>query len=194
MSPRTEKQFEEIRIEKKQLIFNAALTLFADNGYHSTSISQIAKQANVSKGLIYNYFDSKEDLLKIIIDNGINEMFKNFDINKDGIIEISEMKYYLEKTFESLKTNRRFWKFYFQISVQADAQLIIKEKIETMLAPIMIMIISFFEKQGFEDPETEAYVFGALMDGVGMDYVFQPDLIPIDKIKDNIINKYCRTV
>ena len=39
---------------------------------------------------------------------------------------------------------------------------------------------------------TEAMLFGSLMDGVAMDYVFTPDLIPIDKMKDAIIKRYCK--
>ncbi|HRW21852.1 MAG TPA: helix-turn-helix domain-containing protein, partial [Bacteroidales bacterium] len=63
MSPRTPEQFEEIRLSKHKLILDTAMKLFASSGYHNTSISKIAKEAGISKGLIYNYFDSKEDLL-----------------------------------------------------------------------------------------------------------------------------------
>ena len=73
MSPRTEKQFEEIRVSKKALIQETALELFATKGYHSTSISMIARTAGISKGLLYNYYESKEDLL--------NEMLSSHDRN-----------------------------------------------------------------------------------------------------------------
>ncbi|PLX21155.1 MAG: hypothetical protein C0599_08290 [Salinivirgaceae bacterium] len=55
---------------KKEKIVDAAITLFGENGFHNTSISQIAKNAGVSKGLMYNYFESKEELLKYIFDMG----------------------------------------------------------------------------------------------------------------------------
>ena len=64
MSPRTKQQFEDIREEKRSLIMKVALELFAEEGYHNTSISKIASRAGISKGLLYNYFDSKEDLIK----------------------------------------------------------------------------------------------------------------------------------
>ncbi|HET6559885.1 MAG TPA: TetR/AcrR family transcriptional regulator, partial [Prolixibacteraceae bacterium] len=65
--PRTTVQFEAIREEKRKLILETALELFAENGYHGTSISHITKKAGISKGLLYNYFVSKEDVLKNII-------------------------------------------------------------------------------------------------------------------------------
>lgn len=46
----------------KDKILQAALALFAEKGFHTTSVSQIAEAAGVSKGLTYNYFESKEKL------------------------------------------------------------------------------------------------------------------------------------
>src|SRR5660397_145107 len=86
MSPRSAKQFKEIRKEKKDLIMEVALELFAENGFHATSISQIAKKAGISKGLPYNYFESKKELLDELITHGFNSIFENFDLNQDGVL------------------------------------------------------------------------------------------------------------
>lgn len=50
------------RNERKKLILNAALEVFAEKGYSSTSVEDIIKKADVSKGLIYTYFKSKEEI------------------------------------------------------------------------------------------------------------------------------------
>lgn len=191
MCPRTEKQFKEIRTEKIWLIKNTALKLFAANGYHSTSISKIAASAKISKGLIYNYFRSKEEILSEIIDMGIDKMFENFTPNEDGQIEVEGMQNYIETIFKSLKENINFWKFYYQILVQADAQHLLKAKMEKIMSNFMFTIVEYFRKQGFKDPQTEAMIFGALLDGIGLDYVMHPEIIPLNEIKENIINKYC---
>ena len=57
--PRTKEQFEEIRSEKVKMIKEVALRIFANEGYFQTSIAKIAKTANISKGLLYNYFERK---------------------------------------------------------------------------------------------------------------------------------------
>lgn len=49
--------------QRKKEIALAALDLFAQNGFEATSISQVAKSAGISKGSIYLYFRSKEDLI-----------------------------------------------------------------------------------------------------------------------------------
>lgn len=49
--------------DKKEAIYQAAIKLLSENGFHSTPMSMIAKEANVAAGTIYLYFKSKEDLL-----------------------------------------------------------------------------------------------------------------------------------
>ncbi|WP_020617314.1 TetR/AcrR family transcriptional regulator [Paenibacillus daejeonensis] len=63
MAPLNEEQLESIRLERKQQMMRAAIKVFAENGIKLTKISMIAKEAGVSHGLLYHYFDSKEEVL-----------------------------------------------------------------------------------------------------------------------------------
>ena len=81
MSPRTSEQFEEISGGKRRQILDAAIECFATTGYHAVSISDLAKHAGISKGLMYNYFSSKEELLKTIFTEVMTEMMKLIDRN-----------------------------------------------------------------------------------------------------------------
>lgn len=63
---------------------DVALELFSGKGYHSVSISEITKKARVSKGNLYNYFESKQELLVEIVMDEINDIYKDFDANHDG--------------------------------------------------------------------------------------------------------------
>ena len=49
--------------ERRGQILRAAVKLFSDKGYYATTISQIAREAGVSTGLIYQYFKDKDDVL-----------------------------------------------------------------------------------------------------------------------------------
>ncbi|MGD9412882.1 MAG: TetR/AcrR family transcriptional regulator [Desulfobacterales bacterium] len=50
------------RVNKKERIIEAAAQVFARSGYSNASIASIARQANIGKGTVYEYFNSKEDL------------------------------------------------------------------------------------------------------------------------------------
>ena len=52
--------------EKRRLILRAAITVFARSGYHTSRVSDVAKEAGVAYGLVYHYFGSKEDLLETV--------------------------------------------------------------------------------------------------------------------------------
>lgn len=60
------KSAEEVKMDKKELIRRASISVMAEEGYYNTSISQIAVEARVAVGTIYNYFDHKEDILEYI--------------------------------------------------------------------------------------------------------------------------------
>jgi len=122
MSPRTPKQFEEIRGEKRALIMDTALLLFANRGYYSTTIDHIAKQAGISKGLLYNYFESKEALLKAIIRRSAAEAFDYFDINHDGYLSEEEFEIFVRRTATLLTEKQSFWRLLFQLLMQTEVR------------------------------------------------------------------------
>src|SRR5690349_5560427 len=49
--------------ERRARLLAAALTLFAQRGYHGTSVPDVAKAARVATGSVYNYFADKNDLV-----------------------------------------------------------------------------------------------------------------------------------
>ncbi len=57
-----EKQ-EQLHKERRKLIVDSAYYLFFTKGYKNTSIADIAAEAGISKGLVYRYFTSKEELI-----------------------------------------------------------------------------------------------------------------------------------
>jgi hypothetical protein len=122
MSPRTPEKFKEMREEKMALIMDVALEHFANEGYYSTTISHIARHAGMSKGLMYNYFESKEALLRAIIHKSVNEVYKYLDIDRDGYLSEKEFEYFLRKITVLLKEKRYFWRLLMQLLMQNDAR------------------------------------------------------------------------
>jgi AcrR family transcriptional regulator len=188
--PRTAEQYEEIRKQKRLVIMTAALELFAEDGYHATSISKIAKKANISKGLMYNYFSGKDELLNEIIDDGFRKMMNNFDLNKDSSLTDKEFVIYIESMFEIMEKEHHFWKVYFSLMLQSDISEIIANKTEEWYSQVYVILIDFFKRKNIEDPETEAILFGAMLDGLGMNFIMNPSLFPKEPIIKSIIKKY----
>ena len=58
---------------------SAALELFVERGFAATRLDDVAKRAGVSKGTLYLYFDSKDELFKAIVREGIVSRFVEFE-------------------------------------------------------------------------------------------------------------------
>lgn len=65
--PRTKQAFQQIRDERKEQILDTAVVVFASKGLASTKISDLAEAAGISQGLLYRYFDDKEDVFAELI-------------------------------------------------------------------------------------------------------------------------------
>ena len=70
-------KFFEIKNEKQERILNAAIKVFALNGYRKASTDVIVTEAGISKGLLFHYFTNKLSLYEYIIDYSIKYM--NFE-------------------------------------------------------------------------------------------------------------------
>jgi AcrR family transcriptional regulator len=63
----TQPRYQRRKQDRPQEITNAALAAFAEKGYAATRVDDVAKRAGVSKGLLYLYFKTKEELFKSVI-------------------------------------------------------------------------------------------------------------------------------
>jgi AcrR family transcriptional regulator len=183
MSPRTAKQYEEIRTDKRNQIMEAAVKLFAEKGFHATSISLIAKEAGISKGLMYNYFDSKETLLKEIMDELTNQVMDLMNPDHDDEITSQEMEDFFSLIIKLLKENHEHWKLYFQLSMKKDVfEIIQKDYNSERIQKSQALIYKYFEER-FDNPQLEMFVFSSIFKGFAMQYVYAPDMFPDETIK-----------
>lgn len=91
----------DIKSDKQKAILEASYNLFAEKGYHETTIDDIAHAAKVGKGTIYNYFSDKESILTFLMDNTLRNA-----LEKLGRIDVKEpikaMSEYIRISFESM--------------------------------------------------------------------------------------------
>ena len=68
-------------VDKRRLILDAAVRVFARRGFHHCRVSDVADQAGVAYGLVYHYFDSKEEILNTLF-------LERWQVMLDAIAEI----------------------------------------------------------------------------------------------------------
>jgi TetR/AcrR family transcriptional regulator len=99
-------RFESLDPEKRQRIINAAIEEFARNGYEKASTNEIVKTAQISKGSLFNYFNSKKDLYLFLFEyirSVIDTIYDEVDVNQrdffERLRELGLIKYRIMKQF-----------------------------------------------------------------------------------------------
>ncbi len=95
-------KFFDLNREKQDRMINAALRVFAQNGYRHASTDTIVKEASISKGLLFHYFTSKMGLFSFLFDYSIKYMLFEFD----RLISPKETDYFkIRREMERAKLN-----------------------------------------------------------------------------------------
>ncbi|WP_449540432.1 TetR/AcrR family transcriptional regulator [Ferdinandcohnia sp. Marseille-Q9671] len=98
--------FSKLKVEKKELIINAAIKEFVRNGFDKASTNEMVKEANISKGSLFNYFSSKKDLYVYLIEYGvqiIENLYEQIDLHETDLFKrienIGLQKMHIQKKF-----------------------------------------------------------------------------------------------
>ena len=169
--------------EKQEKILQAALVLFAKEGYHATSTSKVAKAAGVSEGLIFRHFGNKEGLLQAILAEGERRLK---DLFVDIVME-SEPAEVIRKTIEMSskidKSDYDFWKLQFKLKWELEVSG--DEKME----PLKMALTNAFSKLGYPSPELEAQLLVLFIDALGS-AVLKGSSLNVDEMIKFLLSKY----
>lgn len=188
--PRTEEQFKEMRDKTRAAIIDAALRLFAYKGYHGTSIADIAKEAGISKGLAYNYFESKQKLAENIIEKMVEvgrDIEESIETSDDAY---EQLRLIIINAFDYIKKNEKYWRLYVSFALQPEVFGSITDITYEFNEKSVEKIAKIFERIGVKNPEVEAKIFEALYDGVVLHYYFNKKNYPFEKCKEAILERY----
>lgn len=188
MCPRTSQQFETIRQEKTKLILDTALELFAEKGFHQTSISDITRKAGISKGLLYNYFGSKDEVLRSIIQTGYDSAYSNLDLNGDHTMAQEEFVHFLRITFSSVRENPKFWKLYSALVMQPGIQDLMMTEYSGKAQDIQKLLLDFIKISGSIAPENDLIAISSLIKGAHLILITAPDFFPTGQFEETIID------
>lgn len=188
MSPRTKAQNLEIQEKTRQQILMAALESFAERGYSHSSVSMIARMAGISKGLIYHYFSSKEDLLTGIFHMLLKEGHEIME-SWDGLTDREKLQQTIDKSVLFMRHQTKIMRFMFSLTLQPDVMADLESLMEQEKEKNLKRFEEIFERLGYDDPEAEALFTGAVLDGAGFGLLGMKDY-PIDKIRNKLFEHY----
>ncbi len=188
--PRTEEQLNELRNTQREKILKATLSIVNQLGCTQTTIARIATEAGISKGLIYNYFDTKEHIYNEVLKDGFRKLHEMVNLRDAPIGNRAEFITLIDKLFDEYQNNLEFWYLYYNFIMQPEMRHSVNNMVSETMESMLQKLTDYFRKKGSPDPENEALFFVFSLDGFFLGYVINPEMIDLHRIKNIIINKY----
>lgn len=192
MSPRTIKQNSSIREKSRQNIEAAALEIFAEEGYHSASVSKIAAKAGVSKGLMYNYFKSKEELIRGLLLDILDEVEQKIGLPQDRPLTDKDVKQFIKESFAFIQAEPQRWKLFFSVYLQREVMELMLEEMSARAQTFIVPFVNYFSEKGVKDPEVMTRYFHASLDGIQMQLMLDPQNFPAKAIRKLIVKQFVK--
>ncbi|WP_233881043.1 TetR/AcrR family transcriptional regulator [Virgibacillus halodenitrificans] len=133
---------------KYKQIIDAAVVVIAENGYHASQVSKIAKKAGVADGTIYLYFKNKEDILVSVFEEKMGQFIEEIEKGiSDKQTANDKLLTLIMLHFRQLADNHHLATVTQLELRQSDPQL--RLKINKVLKPYLLVIDSII-KEGIE--------------------------------------------
>ena len=191
-TPRSSEANEQIRAETSAKIVEHALALFSKHGYDRTTIAMIATSAGISQGLMYRYFDSKAALLRAIFAQSMADVRASMAAAADGKTPLERIELLIRVSFEILRDHREFWRLSYGVRMQAAVLKELGPRVGAWTTEIKQTLAEFLRDADIDDPEVEAAILFALIDGVSQHYVLDPSGYPLYPVIEHIVDRYAK--
>ena len=163
--------------DRRERILRAAERSFIASGFHGARMAQIAKEAKMSPGHIYHYFESKEQIIAEMIRAHFDEKLATLERYRaagDRVIDLM-----IDNLADSVASHADpFWStLMLEIAAEATRNDEIAAAIRNMNANMRTQVISYLrESVKEEELEARLEVFVALLQGLGIRNIVNPNL------------------
>jgi AcrR family transcriptional regulator len=106
-------------MDARTKILETAARLFATHGYENTSLSQVARDAAVSKALIFWHFETKENLFRAVLSRTVEPY--SLDLDLDGLSETEQLKKLIDLYYEFVTENLYSVRFFLSLFLRDEA-------------------------------------------------------------------------
>lgn len=161
------------RDSRRKLILDAALTLFAVKDFQSVTVREIAKQAGVSIGTIYNYYPSLSELFLGVFIKCIQEITRILDdMNKDNVPAIEEL---CTSYISYLNENMTFYQMMSHFMLGGDMSKKAIKKLDLHMKQLMNRIEDAIHGAGIKNnSRLTAHALFSALNGIMISYARYP--------------------
>ncbi|MBS4172952.1 TetR/AcrR family transcriptional regulator [Bacillus sp. FJAT-49736] len=184
---------EEYKVNKKKAILESALKCFAQKGFELATIDDICALSGMSKGSIYNYFKTKDDIYIQLMNEQTKANFEFFQEKFKSITSAAGKLQILFETYREISLTEEFknlilvhGEFWLSSSRKEDVRSIMLERYQNIYKNFVMTILEEGKENGeFKtdiDSSVIAALFWTIIDGICLDYAVIGDEYPYCKV------------
>ncbi len=187
MSPRSKEASGMMREKTREAILATSLELFAKHGYSATTTERIAAKARISKGLIFDHFRTKQDILFTILDEEIELVMPQFFSDDDARPAGERFASLIDAWLKMIKEQTLYLRLSLQLSLDDEYRKLMKKKGKQYFDAMFSRLTRLMRELGSDSPQLDCFLLMLAFDGIVANYTVAPELFPIDAIKDHLI-------
>jgi AcrR family transcriptional regulator len=181
-----------MREASRTAVLGSAMKLFAQNGYANTTTRAIAEEAGISIGLMYHYFESKEDLLRAVFDNCMDILSGAFSTALEENEPQLRLENLLAVMFQMLVEDEPFWSLFYMLRSQPAIMALLGDDFRTWTQRLRFLFETELRQQRRSDPYIDSLILYCLIDGAIQQYLLDPTGCPLELVTEQILDKYAR--
>lgn len=179
MSPRP-----DVSEERKDQIMNAAEEVFSQKGFSDARMDDIAEETGLSKGTLYLYYKSKDDLIIAILDRIFQHEFRTFEnLDLASMSATDAIWNFAETTSKDVKMMMRLLPITYEFMGLAFRNKFVQKAFKAYFNRYMDILIPIIQ-HGIDtgefrpvDPKEIAIAMGAIMEGTLLLWVYDSSLV-----------------
>ncbi len=170
-------------------ILDAALRLFAHQGFGSTPVRQVAEEAGVATGLVYYHFADKAGLLKALFGRALAQVSDSLDEAMAHVATSPErgLDRLVRTAFGTVSDHRDFWRLSYQIRMQEAVSAALEGEMAGWTDAIRGRIERLLREAGHANPVPASRALFAAIDGAAQHFVLDPDCYPLDSVATSLV-------
>jgi AcrR family transcriptional regulator len=183
MSPRP-----DVSEERKDQILDAASEVFVEKGVHEARMDDIVKESGLSKGTLYWYFKSKDEIVLSIFERIFSREFQELEklVESEGTAA-ERLLGYTENVIDDVRRMLRLMPLAYEFMAWAFRRKFVQDAFKLYMNKYMDVLVPLIQ-QGIDsgefrdiDPASAAITIGAIFEGTILLWVYDKTLIDTDK-------------
>lgn len=182
---------KDIPPQRREQILAAAAELFSHSGYHGVTVDAIAQRAGISKGNLYWYFKSKQEIFRLLTDYAVGRLFSPvLEVMLADVEPRERLRSLARSCLRAAEADPEAMHLMWQIATQPELKDLVSPEFFMWVNPFIDYLTPLFTQLGEKDPQGTAMLYAFTLDALMLLAVIDPGVYDREKLIAAIEEKF----